>query len=139
MCGRRRHVRYKPRGIIVCQRWLKFENFRDDMGPMPKDGLRYTIERIDNDKSYTPGNCRWATYKEQGRNKRNNHLITYKRKTQSLAAWAEEMRLPYGALKIRLRSGWSAHTALTTPVPAPHLVDSNGKFAPGRGARRRMR
>lgn len=134
MLARRRRDSYKHRGITVCRRWLQFTNFIIDMGPMPKNGRRYTIERDNNSKGYSPSNCRWATYKEQGRNKRNNHLITYKYKTQSLAAWAEEMRLPYGALKIRLRLGWPVREALTTPVPAPHRVDpTTGQFARGRG------
>jgi hypothetical protein len=106
--------RYGGRGIKICERWLKFENFLADMGPRPGPG--YTIERKDNDKDYTPGNCCWATQKEQQRNRGNNRRLTLGDRTQVLAAWAEEVGLLPATLLRRLEKGWSVERALMTPV-----------------------
>lgn len=64
---------YAGRGITLCDRWLKFENFLADMGERPEGT---TIERIDNDGNYEPGNCKWATKHEQSMNTRSNVSIS---------------------------------------------------------------
>jgi len=91
---------YGGRGITVCERWLVFENFLEDMGQKPK---YLTIERKDNNKGYSPDNCKWATMKEQQRNRRNNLIIKYQGKSQCLSAWAEELGLHRGILRRRLK------------------------------------
>lgn len=79
---------YGGRGITVCNRWLKFENFLSDMGQRPE---YLQIERVDNEKGYCPENCVWADKKTQARNTRFNHRITVDGVTMPLAAWAEKV------------------------------------------------
>jgi hypothetical protein len=103
---------YGGRGISVCDRWAdSFENFLKDMGEAP-DG--HSIDRIDNNGNYEPSNCRWATNKEQTRNKRTNVLITYQGRTQCVAAWAEEWGINRATLGDRLKAGWSVDKAFAS-------------------------
>jgi hypothetical protein len=108
------YARYGGRGITVCERWRRFENFLSDMGECP-EGL--TLDRIDNAGGYAPENCRWADRVTQGRNKSNNRVLEFKGKKQTLAAWAEELSISDRLLTARLnRLGWSVFQALSTPV-----------------------
>ena len=91
---------YGGRGITICKRWDKFENFYSDMGDRPE---RMSIERTNNNKGYSPDNCKWATQKEQVRNTRSNQLIRYHGKTQCMSAWAEELGIAYKTLWARLQ------------------------------------
>ncbi len=105
---------YGGRGITVCGRWLhSFENFLADMGPRPS--LSHSIDRIDNDGPYSPDNCRWATLKEQNRNKRTNHLLEFNGQIRNISEWAEIVQIPAGSIARRIKNGWSVMRALTAP------------------------
>lgn len=104
---------YTDRGITVCERWLKFENFLADMGECP--GPIYTLERKENSKGYELSNCVWATRKAQARNRTSNRLLTYKGKTQPITAWAEELGVTYQFLARRLRTGRGVESAFDGP------------------------
>lgn len=103
-----RYYSHGGRGIKVCKRWEKFETFLNDMGARPK-GTQ--LDRRNNDGDYKPSNCRWATRKEQARNKRNNRLVTVKGETKPLAQWCEELNLPYSRILARLNTGWTPEEA----------------------------
>lgn len=105
-------ARYGGRGISVFERWLSFANFLADMGERPA-GL--TLERRDGAGNYGPSNCEWATPKQQARNRRNNVFITHGTTTATVAEWAERTGLERKTLEYRIRAGWSAERALTTP------------------------
>ncbi len=103
---------YGGRGISVCDRWLTFENFLEDMGERP-DGL--TIERVDNNGDYEPGNCRWASRAEQSRNTRRNRLLTHGGETLCMKTWSERAGIDSNTIYRRLKRGWSIEDTLMTP------------------------
>lgn len=102
---------YGGRGITVCKRWMTFENFLADMGLRP-EGL--TLERKDNNKGYSPSNCKWATRTEQRLNQRVSCAVTYCGKTQTLAEWAIEKGISANALYSRMARGWGIERTLST-------------------------
>lgn len=111
--ARDRH-RYAGRGITCCDRWKLFENFYKDMGPRPNG---YTLDRKDNDKGYFPNNCRWATKRQQARNKGNNRIVTAFGISMTLADWADRTGINYFVLWARIVPlGWTPEKALTTSV-----------------------
>lgn len=106
---------YGGRGITVCPQWeFSFETFLADMGPIT-DG-RNTIERIDTNGNYEPGNCRWATQKEQTRNKRTNRLITVNGETHPVGVWAERFNIDQRLICERLNRGWPPEEAMAPPL-----------------------
>ena len=111
-CGKtNRHPHYA--NIKICSRWDLFENFLEDMGNKPSPS--HSLDRIDNSRGYEPGNCRWATAKEQCRNKSNNILIDIGGVTRTMVEWSEVYGINYKTLKARIRKGWDPERAVTTP------------------------
>lgn len=106
--------RYGGRGIKVCKRWTeKFENFLNDMGERP---IGSTLERINNDGDYEPGNCRWVTRKDQMRNRCNTPFVTYEGKRIAVVALAERLGISRYKLYHRIvRRGWPVERAIAVP------------------------
>lgn len=109
------YASYGGRGITVCERWLSYPIFLEDMGEQP-EGM--DLDRIDNEQGYRPGNCRWASHKDNCRNRRTCRLLTHDGRTQPMIVWAEEIGIAKNTLTDRLKKGWSIAKAVTTP-PLP--------------------
>lgn len=107
---------YGGRGISIVPAWRNYVVFREWAH---SNGYQenLTIERKDNDAEYSPENCRWATMKEQCRNRTTTAWVEYKGERKSIAAWAELYGLKFATLYKRLKGyGWGIEEALTTPV-----------------------
>jgi hypothetical protein len=107
------YPRYGGRGITMALEWRGpggFERFFAHVGTRPSKS--HSIDRIDSNGHYEPGNVRWATAQEQARNKSNNRLITIGGRTQCLKDWAAEVGLRYDTVHARLKRGWSIDKAL---------------------------
>lgn len=114
-CQSKTHIGYRyygGRGVKVCERWMDLNNFIADMGQRPTGA---SLDRIDPDGDYEPGNCRWATVAEQNRNKRTNVNLTLAGRTQCAAEWARELGVTQGAIAWRKKQGWSDEQTLTKP------------------------
>jgi hypothetical protein len=94
------------REIHVCDAWVdSFESFYKDLGKRPSP--KHSIERIDNDLGYQPGNCKWATNFEQARNKTTSHMIEFNGETLCITDWARKLKMNHGTLVRRLQRGWT--------------------------------
>lgn len=102
---------YGGRGITVCDRWRNFALFLDDMGPRPRGK---TLDRIDGSRGYEPGNCRWATGREQQENRRTARMLTIGDETRCVTEWARRAGISDTAMLYRVRRG-VAGTALLRP------------------------
>lgn len=107
---------YGGKGIAICPEWRNdfsaFKNWAEANG-YAED---LTIDRIDNNKGYSPDNCRWVTWKDQFNHRTTCHYLTFRERTQSIAQWAEELGISKSALYQRISAGWSVDRALTEPI-----------------------
>ena len=111
---------YGGRGITICDRWNNFQVFLSDMGLKPHG---YTIGRIDNNAGYHKENCRWETMSEQANNRRSSRLLTIQGRTQSLMSWCAEYGIDRNTVTKRLKLGWPADLAITTPTRTRNTKD----------------
>lgn len=110
----KRYRRYGGRGISVCDRWHDVNAFINDMEPTFKTGLQ--IDRINNDNSYSPKNCKWSTTREQTRNYSRNVTIEYNGKKLCVADWSEITGIPAKIIYGRISAGWNPVEAITRKV-----------------------
>lgn len=121
-----RYGNYGGRGITVCERWgNSFEAFLEDMGHVPPG---HQIDRIDNDGNYEPGNCRWVTRKQNGRNKRNNRLVEYEGNTMTIPEISEKTGVKAGTIRCRIARGLSVAQAVRIAL-ACVLMSFSSAFA----------
>lgn len=106
---------YGGRGIRVCDRWIhSFPSFFSDMGRRPSP--EHSLDRIDADGDYEPSNCRWATHAQQAASRRNVRRISIGEVTLTMAGWSVALGGEKSLVGNRIRSGWDAVSAATTPV-----------------------
>lgn len=114
---------YGARGIRVCQQWTRFEQFFADMGERPS--AKHSIDRFpDNNGNYEPGNCRWATAKQQANNRRSSHRVEFNGTVATIAEWETLCGIPQDVIERRLNLlGWPPKRALTEPVRGVSRAD----------------
>lgn len=111
----KQYPEYGGRGVSVCERWKNsFENFYSDMGERPFKGA--SLERINNNKGYSPDNCKWADRNTQNNNKRNNRPITINGTTKNLGQWASEFGVSHSTIIQRIKAGWDVERAIKQPA-----------------------
>jgi hypothetical protein len=116
---------YGGRGIQVCERWMFFENFYEDMGEAPEGT---TLDRKNNAAGYSKENCRWAAIKTQQNNKRTNVYLTHQGITLTISQWAEKLNLGYSTLWRRLKRNLPLEKVL-----APRLLNGHSSICENKG------
>lgn len=118
-CENKKHIAYKDygaRGITVCEEWHDFLSFKKWVEETKPCG-EFSIDRIDNDKGYSPDNCRWASQKEQANNRRSNVMIAYQNEVHNLMEWSKILGFDYKSVHNRMHKlGWSFEKAINTPI-----------------------
>ena len=110
---------YGGRGIRVCDRWQnEFSAFFEDLGVRPTP--KHSLDRINNDGNYEPGNCRWATSKGQASNRRDTRMLTLNGETMCAADWSRRLGIGGTTILSRVNRGWSDADALTRPTDMYH-------------------
>jgi hypothetical protein len=100
---------YGGKGVTVCERWLSFENFIEDMGEPPEG---YTLDRNDGSLGYSKSNCVWATRRQQSRNTSNAVWVVFGGTRMILVDWLTRQGIRPGAYYSRIRRGWTREEAL---------------------------
>lgn len=118
---------YGGRGIIVCSRWQDFTNFIEDMSERP--GIEYSVDRIDTNGNYVPGNCRWATRKEQQGNMRSNVFLEHEGKRMHLSDWARDRGLTVKCVQNRHRRGYCVEDILHPGRLPKKMGRGHGNYA----------
>lgn len=127
-CFNKKHKsydKYGGRGIIVCDRWKNsFAEFLRDMGPKPSP--RLSIDRIENNGNYEPGNCRWANTPTQLRNRRNNVFLEWNGERLCVKDWSSRTGLSTNTIQKRIDLGWQPEAILTTPADSRMKKNQGG-------------
>lgn len=127
------YANYGGRGIAVCDEWNEYVPFRDwAIKAGYSDNL--TIDRIEVNGNYSPGNCRWATIREQQNNKLSNHLIRFNGVSHTISEWSEIVGIKKTTIRERLSAGWPVEKTLTEPVrqrtkgyrPSAKMIEGGG-------------
>lgn len=124
------YATYGGAGVVVAETWRErragFQRFLDHIGPIPPTIRRPSLDRIDNNKGYEPGNVRWVDRSDQSSNRRSNIRITIDGRTQNLIEWTREFGIDYETIRARITAGASAEEALRRGGPG-RQVTANGE------------